>query len=149
MALRGSGADSRASARRTRLPRLRSARKRDSSTTLSGGSAEADFTDGNIQRLCCQGGGGNGNAPPERMLSRIHRTIADHGLTRPGERVLIAVSGGPDSVAMLVALTRLARRLGIELRAATVDHGLRPEAAGEARAVVQLCEGLGIACEVL
>jgi tRNA(Ile)-lysidine synthase len=83
------------------------------------------------------------------MLATIHRTIADHELTRPGDRVLVAVSGGPDSVAMLVALSRLAGRLGIALRAATVDHGLRPEAAGEARAVVQLCGGLGIACDVL
>src|SRR5262245_8818481 len=44
-------------------------------------------------------------------------------------RVLCACSGGPDSAAMLVALARLAPELGFELVAASVDHGLRADAA--------------------
>lgn len=59
-----------------------------------------------------------------------------------GDTVLVAVSGGPDSVALLL----LARAvLGERCVAATVDHGLRPEAAGEAAWVARLCGELGVA----
>ncbi len=58
----------------------------------------------------------------------------------PGRRLLAAVSGGPDSVAMLSALVALRRPLGISLRAGYVDHGLRPAAARREAALVQkLC----------
>lgn len=43
----------------------------------------------------------------------------------PGERVLVAVSGGPDSIGLLLALRELRRKLGVELVAAHVHHGLR------------------------
>jgi tRNA(Ile)-lysidine synthase len=69
------------------------------------------------------------------MLSAIQRTVRAHRLFERGDRVLAAVSGGPDSMALLHALWELAARLGIELEAATVDHGLRPEAAAEAELV--------------
>jgi tRNA(Ile)-lysidine synthase len=60
--------------------------------------------------------------------------------------LLLAVSGGPDSIALmwLAARWRAARELGPELIAATVDHGLRAESAREARAVKRLAESLGI-----
>jgi tRNA(Ile)-lysidine synthase len=48
-----------------------------------------------------------------------------HEMVAPGERVLVAVSGGADSVGLLAVLARLRRRLGIELIAAHVHHGLR------------------------
>jgi tRNA(Ile)-lysidine synthase len=44
---------------------------------------------------------------------------------------VVACSGGPDSVALLDLLHRLAPRLGLTLAAASLDHGLRPEAAAE------------------
>ncbi len=57
----------------------------------------------------------------------------------------LAVSGGGDSVALL----RLALEAGLTVEAATVDHGLRPEAAAEADWVARLCAGLGVRHEVL
>ncbi|WP_375272909.1 tRNA lysidine(34) synthetase TilS [Sphingomonas sp.] len=56
--------------------------------------------------------------------------------------LLVAVSGGPDSVALLLLAHAL---LGKRCRAATVDHGLRAEAAGEAAWVATLCATRGIA----
>jgi tRNA(Ile)-lysidine synthase len=60
--------------------------------------------------------------------------------------LLLAVSGGPDSTALMLLMARwragLAR--GPKLIAATVDHGLRPEATAEARAVAKLARKLGI-----
>lgn len=47
----------------------------------------------------------------------------------PGDRVLVAVSGGPDSVALLAALVALSRALHIEVRAAHFNHHLRGEEA--------------------
>lgn len=61
-------------------------------------------------------------------------------------RAGIAVSGGADSVALL--LLACAAFPG-QVRAATVDHGLRPEAAEEARGVGALCARLGVAHMVL
>ena len=62
-----------------------------------------------------------------------------------GGRVLVAASGGADSTALLVALARLARELGLELTAAHLDHRLRGEASREDRAcVAALCTRLGV-----
>jgi tRNA(Ile)-lysidine synthase len=60
--------------------------------------------------------------------------------------LVIAVSGGPDSTALLVlaARWRTALKRGPQLLAVTVDHGLRPESAREARAVKRLAGQLGV-----
>lgn len=60
--------------------------------------------------------------------------------------LLIAVSGGPDSTALLwlAARWRGRRKAGPKLLAVTVDHGLRPEAALEAKSVKKFATGLGI-----
>ena len=66
---------------------------------------------------------------------------------RPGDRTLAAVSGGPDSVALLHILHRLAPELGLELGVAHFDHGLRGAASREdAGFVRRLAEGLGLPC---
>lgn len=62
----------------------------------------------------------------------------------PGRRLLVAVSGGPDSVALLHLLARLAPSLGLSLGVAHFDHGLRGEASREdARFVARLAGELG------
>jgi len=60
--------------------------------------------------------------------------------------LVLAVSGGPDSVALMWLMTRWRRALarGPRLLAVTVDHGLRPEAAREARDVKRLAQSLGL-----
>src|SRR5215207_9833709 len=60
--------------------------------------------------------------------------------------LVLAVSGGPDSTALLVlaARWRAALKKGPQLLAVTVDHGLRPQSAGEARAVKRLASRLGL-----
>lgn len=59
--------------------------------------------------------------------------------------LLVAISGGPDSVALLGLLVEWARLPDRpKLHAATVDHGLRAESAAEAAAVAAFCERLGV-----
>lgn len=76
---------------------------------------------------------------PEEALALFRGALGNdeaHGL-------LLAVSGGPDSIAML-GLSAAVRAYLPPLAVATVDHGLRPEAAEEARMVAGLCKELGI-----
>lgn len=65
---------------------------------------------------------------------------------RDGATVAVALSGGGDSIGLLVALgeTQSIRDSRVRLAAITVDHGLRPESAGEAAAMAALCERLSI-----
>ena len=60
--------------------------------------------------------------------------------------LVLAVSGGPDSTALLflAARWRASRKQGPKLLAVTVDHGLRQESAAEARAVARLAKKLGV-----
>lgn len=60
--------------------------------------------------------------------------------------VLLAVSGGADSTALLVGTALVRERLGLAVEVATLDHGLRPEAAEEVRAVERLARLHGLRC---
>jgi len=72
-----------------------------------------------------------GRSHPPALLRRTERTLREETPLRHGDRVLVAVSGGGDSTALLHVLGRLAPRLGIELHAHGVDHGLRSNAGAE------------------
>jgi tRNA(Ile)-lysidine synthase len=78
------------------------------------------------------------------MLSAMLRTISMHGLMGRGDRVLVAVSGGPDSMALLHALWEARERLGVTLEVAGIDHGLRPAAGAELALVRERSEALGL-----
>jgi tRNA(Ile)-lysidine synthase len=80
------------------------------------------------------------------MLSRVLRTIRRHRLLGDSgtRRVLCAVSGGPDSMALLACLWELADRLQLTLGVAAVDHGLRSGAAAELALVAERAWVLGV-----
>jgi tRNA(Ile)-lysidine synthase len=82
---------------------------------------------------------------PEWVLAYARR----ERLFTPGDRVLVALSGGPDSVALLHLLIRLAPELGLDLGVAHFDHGLRGEdSRGDAGFVTDLARGLGLPCHL-
>jgi tRNA(Ile)-lysidine synthase len=75
--------------------------------------------------------------------SEAKRLFADW---KTAPALVLAVSGGPDSIALMWLAARWRRALvrGPQLIAVTVDHGLRPEAAREAREVKRLAQSLDL-----
>jgi tRNA(Ile)-lysidine synthase len=65
-------------------------------------------------------------------------TVQRHGLLAPGDRVLVAVSGGADSVCLLDLLSLVQERFGLTLIGFHLNHGLRAEAARDERFVQAL-----------
>jgi len=79
------------------------------------------------------------------LVRRLAAALATPDGPAAGEHLLVAVSGGPDSTALLVALAELAPARGLRLTAAHVDHGLRgAEGVAEADQVAALATRLGV-----
>lgn len=78
------------------------------------------------------------------MEKRILAFILEEGLVKPGDRLVLGVSGGPDSMALLYVMAALRNRLDIDIAAAHVDHGLRSEAREEQDFVEATCRQLGV-----
>ncbi|MPV90421.1 tRNA lysidine(34) synthetase TilS [Georgenia ruanii] len=77
--------------------------------------------------------------------SAVRATLAD---LPPGARVLVACSGGADSLALAAAAAFVAPRAGWLASAVTVDHGLQPGSADVARHAAARCRALGLAATV-
>ena len=67
-----------------------------------------------------------------RIERRVLRFMAEQRLIAAGGTLLLAVSGGPDSLALLYLLARTRQRHGAALVAAYIDHGIRPAEETEA-----------------
>ena len=79
------------------------------------------------------------------MLNKLLSFIRQQEMLQPGDRVVCAVSGGADSVALLFAMYLLAPKLDITVAAAHFNHCLRGEESDEdARFVSALCDRLDI-----
>lgn len=79
------------------------------------------------------------------LLEHVRDFMHRHRMVQAGEKVLVAVSGGPDSVALLDILNRLQEELAIRLHVAHLNHGLRGSDSDEdARFVEALCSDLGM-----
>ncbi|PKN08617.1 MAG: tRNA lysidine(34) synthetase TilS, partial [Deltaproteobacteria bacterium HGW-Deltaproteobacteria-7] len=59
------------------------------------------------------------------MITKVNQTIEKYNLLERGERVVVALSGGPDSTALLIVLTSVAKDLDLSLIVAHFNHGLR------------------------
>ena len=81
----------------------------------------------------------------DKLYGTFHRKCLDDKIVQSGDRVLIAVSGGADSTALLDLFSKWQRDGGLsDIRAAYYHHGLRPEADAELTHVQELCRNLGV-----
>ncbi len=84
------------------------------------------------------------------MLQRkVRAAIEKYGMLKKGDLVIVAVSGGPDSVALLHVLNSIKHLYGIDLHAAHFEHGIRgKESIEDMEFVKSLCGELGVALTV-
>lgn len=88
-------------------------------------------------------------SPRHPVAERIREALARLGPVNPGDILLVGVSGGPDSLTLLHALSGLSREAGFVVHAAHFDHGLRgDQSAGEALAVADVAARWGVPCAV-
>ena len=81
--------------------------------------------------------------------TRVLNYIRRHSLFADHTRILVAVSGGPDSVCLLRVLNSLRHELHVELHVAHLNHGLRAgESDADAEYVANLCHELDIASTI-
>lgn len=81
----------------------------------------------------------------KNILQTIDRANRIHALIRKGDRIVVAASGGPDSTALLLALSKLKRKYGLHLVAAHLNHGLQATRSDTfARQTRSACAKLGI-----
>lgn len=82
------------------------------------------------------------------IVEKVKKTIIEYEMIKKGDRVLVALSGGSDSVAMLHILNSLKESMGFSLCAAHINHNIRAEAKRDEDFVSELCQSLGIECFV-
>lgn len=86
------------------------------------------------------------------MLQELQKRMKELHMVAPGDRVLVGVSGGADSVCLFVALKELQKALDFSMEVLHVEHGIRgEESKADARFVADLCEEYGVnyqICEV-
>lgn len=82
------------------------------------------------------------------LQQKILTTIQKHNLIQKGDKIVIGVSGGPDSMCLLNCLFCLKKILGVELVVAHINHMLREEAEEETNYVQQFCEKIKVLCFV-
>jgi tRNA(Ile)-lysidine synthase len=84
-----------------------------------------------------------------QLKEKVLKTINKHSMLHQGDRVLIGLSGGPDSVCLSVILDEVRDNFNLSLHAVYVNHGLRPEeTAAEELFCKRLCDSLSITFHV-
>lgn len=83
------------------------------------------------------------------LINKILETINKYELIESGDRIVLGVSGGPDSICMLQILNQLKDKLNFEIVVAHINHGIRENAKLDEQYVIEVCKNLNIECHVL
>lgn len=78
------------------------------------------------------------------ILKKVKQTLQNHGLVRNGDRIVVGVSGGPDSVTLLCILKSLSKEFKLNLFVAHLDHMIRHDSYEDAEFVVKLAKKLNL-----
>lgn len=82
------------------------------------------------------------------LQQKVLTTIQKYNLIQKGDKIVIGVSGGPDSMCLLNCLFCLRKILGVELIVAHINHMLREEAEEETKYVQEFCDKIDVPCFV-
>ena len=82
------------------------------------------------------------------MKDKVLKTIQKYNLIKEGDKIVIGVSGGPDSMCLLSILNQLKDELKFELIVAHVNHMIRQEADEETRYVQEYCNKINVECYI-
>ena len=82
------------------------------------------------------------------FVRQMHRFISQYKMIEDGETVLVAVSGGADSLALLYGLHALRAQLSCKLHVVHLNHCLRPDADADAEFVQQHAARLELPCTI-
>ncbi len=82
------------------------------------------------------------------LENKVLKTIEKYNMINNGEKVVVAVSGGPDSICLLNILNNIKDKLNIKIVVAHVNHSLREEANEETEYVKNFCKKLNIECYI-
>ncbi|MFQ5802471.1 MAG: tRNA lysidine(34) synthetase TilS [Candidatus Methylomirabilales bacterium] len=80
----------------------------------------------------------------EQVFAAVRKAITTHGLIQPGEGVVVAVSGGADSIVLLHCLLRLRAGFSLTLHVAHFDHRLRESSRSDALFVQEVAASWGV-----
>ena len=89
---------------------------------------------------------GSTNFKMTTFLKKIKTFAYAEKILKPGEKIIVGVSGGPDSVALLHGLYALRHDFGVSLHVAHLNHGIRKGALRDQKFVERLCSQLEIPC---
>ena len=78
------------------------------------------------------------------FISKVRHFVGTHRLFHRGDTIIVGVSGGPDSVALIHILNRLRFEMGLQLHMAHFNHHLRPSAGTDQKFVEQLARRLNV-----
>ncbi len=79
------------------------------------------------------------------VFPKVKKIIEKYGMFSPGDRILVAVSGGPDSVCLLHILNRCRKEMGLSLHIVHINHGIRKrESKREEKFVSHLAGRMGL-----
>ena len=81
----------------------------------------------------------------KRIMDKVERALIDQIGVKPGDGIVVGVSGGADSVSLLKVIQDLSIKFGLSVYAAHYNHGIRGESAdGDSRFVAELCACLNV-----
>ncbi|MGC8767423.1 MAG: tRNA lysidine(34) synthetase TilS [Brevinematia bacterium] len=80
----------------------------------------------------------------ERFIEKVRNTITKYNLLSMGDKVLVALSGGPDSVALLDVLLELKEEFSLEIKAFHLNHQLRDTAKRDEEFCIEFCKKKGV-----
>lgn len=83
------------------------------------------------------------------FFQKVRNTVRRYGLVLPGDRIAVGVSGGADSVCLLLVLVCLGENVPFTLQAVHVHHGIRESADADENYVQELCARLTVPLETI